>query len=58
LGLSQPSLSSDHTNNYSTSRTSYVAVHLLFHWTVPTLEAQKTAFMNIAGFPGALIFVV
>ncbi len=55
LGLSQPSISSVITQTITAlSDPLIVSQFIAFPLDIPTLQAQKTAFMHIAGFPGVV----
>ncbi|XP_059380106.1 putative nuclease HARBI1 [Carassius carassius] len=55
LGLSQPSVSRVITQTITAlSEPLIVSEFISFPLDIPTLQAQKTAFMNIAGFPGVV----
>lgn len=55
LGLSQPSVSRVITQTITAlSEPLIVSQFISFPLDIPTLQAQKTAFMNIAGFPGVV----
>ncbi|KAJ7999549.1 hypothetical protein DPEC_G00195580 [Dallia pectoralis] len=55
LGLSQPSVCSAISQTISAlSEPLIVLQFILFPLDIPSMQAKKTAFMNIAGFPGVV----